>query len=188
VIAAAAAVFVTRNPPSYAQPWQTTKQRGALGSAFVIDADKRYILTNAHVVRHYVTIHVRRPGIAKKWKASLLCEAMACDLALLTVGALPVLPACSCNSHRRAESISACLCVAFYACLNAPGRGVAAGAYENYAAFAIIPALDCDHQRTHTLLILHTSAVFSMSSGRAMCGPALQRMTSSGGASLASRG
>jgi hypothetical protein len=80
-------VFVKRSNPNYAQPWQTQVQRSAVGSAFVVDVEKRHILTNAHVVAHNITIHVRRPGHAKKWKASLLCEGKSCDLALLTVGA-----------------------------------------------------------------------------------------------------
>lgn len=83
----ARAVFVKRSNPNYAQPWQTQVQRSAVGSAFVVDVQKRHILTNAHVVAHHITIHVRRPGHPKKWKASLLCEGKSCDLALLTVGA-----------------------------------------------------------------------------------------------------
>ena len=82
------AVFVKRSQANYAQPWQTQVQRSAVGSAFVVDTDKRHILTNAHVVSHHITIHVRRPGHPKKWKASLLCEGKSCDLALLTVGAI----------------------------------------------------------------------------------------------------
>ena len=31
------------------------------------------------------TVHVRRPGNPKKWRARVLCEAKVCDLALLTV-------------------------------------------------------------------------------------------------------
>ena len=31
------------------------------------------------------TVHVRRPGNPKKWRARVLCEAKICDLALLTV-------------------------------------------------------------------------------------------------------
>jgi hypothetical protein len=80
------AVFVKRSLPNYAQPWQTQQQRSAVGSAFVIDTENRYILTNCHVVAHHITIHVRRPGHPKKWKASQLCEGKACDLALMTVG------------------------------------------------------------------------------------------------------
>ena len=88
------AVFVKRSNPNYAQPWQTQVQRSSVGSAFVVDVENRHILTNAHVVAHHITIHVRRPGHAKKWKASLLCEGKSCDLALLTVGTLPAATQC----------------------------------------------------------------------------------------------
>jgi len=43
------------------------------------------ILTNAHVVNNAVTVYVRRPGSAKKWKAHVACAARQCDLALLSV-------------------------------------------------------------------------------------------------------
>ncbi len=45
------AVFVTKVDPNYAQPWQMCPQRSSTGSAFVIDNEKRMILTNSHVVR-----------------------------------------------------------------------------------------------------------------------------------------
>lgn len=44
-------VFVIYTEPNYAQPWQMRPQRSATGSAFVVDTEKRYIITNAHVVR-----------------------------------------------------------------------------------------------------------------------------------------
>jgi S1-C subfamily serine protease len=43
-------VFTTKVEPNYGQPWQMCPQRSGTGSAFVIDIDKRYILSNAHVV------------------------------------------------------------------------------------------------------------------------------------------
>lgn len=36
-------------------------------------------------VSNQTTIHVRRPGNPKKWRAKVLCEGKICDLALLTV-------------------------------------------------------------------------------------------------------
>ena len=80
------AVFVVKSSPNYAQPWQMRVQRSAVGSAFVVSTVHRQLITNAHVVSGQNTIHVRRPGDPRKWKASLLCEGKACDLALLTVG------------------------------------------------------------------------------------------------------
>ena len=43
-------VFSTKVDPNYAQPWQMLPQRSSTASAFVIDTDKRYLLTNAHAV------------------------------------------------------------------------------------------------------------------------------------------
>lgn len=44
------AVFVVKVDPNYAQPWQKCPQRSSSGSAFVLDTQKRMIITNAHVV------------------------------------------------------------------------------------------------------------------------------------------
>ncbi|KIY97425.1 hypothetical protein MNEG_10537, partial [Monoraphidium neglectum] len=42
-------VFVVKVDPSYAQPWQKLPQRSSNGSAFVLDVDRRLVITNAHV-------------------------------------------------------------------------------------------------------------------------------------------
>ena len=54
-----------------------------LGSAFCIAGER--LLTNAHVVRDYTTVRVRRHGGSEKFKAQVLCINHACDLALLSV-------------------------------------------------------------------------------------------------------
>lgn len=36
-------------------------------------------------ISNATTVHVRRPGNPKKWRARVLCEGIICDLALLTV-------------------------------------------------------------------------------------------------------
>jgi hypothetical protein len=36
-------------------------------------------------IMNATTVHVRRPGNPKKWRARILCEGIICDLALLTV-------------------------------------------------------------------------------------------------------
>ena len=36
-------------------------------------------------ISNATTVHVRRPGNPKKWRARILCEGIICDLALLTV-------------------------------------------------------------------------------------------------------
>ncbi|MEW5310963.1 MAG: hypothetical protein WDW38_002714 [Sanguina aurantia] len=78
-------VFVTKVDPNYSQPWQMCPQRSSSGSAFVVDTVKRHILTNSHVVSNATAIYIRRPGVAKKFKAEVLCEGKQVDLALLTV-------------------------------------------------------------------------------------------------------
>eukprot|EP00879_Flechtneria_rotunda_P024350 GHRR01025809.1.p1 GENE.GHRR01025809.1~~GHRR01025809.1.p1 ORF type:complete len:239 (+),score=37.95 GHRR01025809.1:52-768(+) len=78
-------VFVVKVDPNYAQPWQKCPQRSSSGSAFVLDTDKRVIITNAHVLANAVTVYVRRPGNPKKWRASVTCMSKQSDLALLTV-------------------------------------------------------------------------------------------------------
>ena len=100
----------------HAQPWQMRPQRSSTGSAFIVDVEKRYIMTNAHVVgpclvlcqplvqvnldtvdclnsmlampmqvSNATTVHVRKPGNSRKWRAHVLCEGKICDLALLSV-------------------------------------------------------------------------------------------------------
>lgn len=78
-------VFVMKCDPNYAQPWQMRPQRSSSGSAFVICNKSRRILSNSHVITNATTVHVRRPGNPKKWKARVACEGRICDLALLTV-------------------------------------------------------------------------------------------------------
>lgn len=71
--------------PNYAQPWQMCPQRASSGSAFVVDGARRLLLTNCHVVSNASSVYVRRPGMAKKFRAAVVCEGKAADLALLTV-------------------------------------------------------------------------------------------------------
>ncbi|KAL3146345.1 hypothetical protein ABBQ32_003036 [Trebouxia sp. C0010 RCD-2024] len=78
-------VFVVKADPNYAQPWQMRPQRSSSGSAFIVDTKRRHIMTNAHVVSNETTVHVRRPGNPKKWRAKVLCEGKIADLALVTV-------------------------------------------------------------------------------------------------------
>lgn len=41
-------VFVVKVDPNYAQPWSKLPQRSSTGTGFVIDAEKRLLITNAH--------------------------------------------------------------------------------------------------------------------------------------------
>lgn len=78
-------VFVVQTLPNYAQPWQMRPQRSSAGSAFILDMERKEIMTNAHVVANCTTVYVRKPGNPKKWQAEVLCVGLVCDLALVTV-------------------------------------------------------------------------------------------------------
>mmetsp|Transcript_9357 Transcript_9357/g.24081 ORF Transcript_9357/g.24081 Transcript_9357/m.24081 type:complete len:550 (+) Transcript_9357:106-1755(+) len=76
-------VFVVTAKPNCLLPWQMGRQESCTGSAFHIAGER--LLTNAHVVRDYTTVRVRRHGGAEKYKAKVLCINHACDLAILAV-------------------------------------------------------------------------------------------------------
>ena len=90
------AVFVVRTDFNFAQPWQMRPQRSASGSAFVMDARKRHIMTNAHVVR--LQLNARRrwcPSCHQgSWNGPLPAHA-ACKLQGLCSHSVPAGRPCS---------------------------------------------------------------------------------------------
>ena len=48
-------------------------------------ADRADVAVVCLQISNATTVHVRRPGNPKKWRARILCEGIICDLALLTV-------------------------------------------------------------------------------------------------------
>ena len=48
-------------------------------------ADRADVAVACLQISNATTVHVRRPGNPKKWRARILCEGIICDLALLTV-------------------------------------------------------------------------------------------------------
>jgi len=78
-------VFTSAVRPSFAAPWTNHSPESWHGSAFVLDVEKRLIVTNAHCVEFARTILLRREGQADKFEACLLACAHQCDLAILTV-------------------------------------------------------------------------------------------------------
>lgn len=79
-------VFCVTAKPNYLLPWQMNRQEACSGSAFFIESnDQKMLLTNAHVVRDYTTVRVRRHGGSHKYEAKVLCINNACDLALISV-------------------------------------------------------------------------------------------------------
>ena len=61
-----------RAQPNYLLPWQMNRQEACSGSAFFIESnDQKMLLTNAHVVRDYTTVRVRRHGGSHKFEAKV---------------------------------------------------------------------------------------------------------------------
>jgi len=76
-------IFAVRSRPNYNQPWQNYPQRSSTGSGFVISGNR--ILTNAHIVANQTFIMVRKPGVQKKYVATLEVVGHECDMAILGV-------------------------------------------------------------------------------------------------------
>lgn len=80
-------IFVRSVGNNFTSPWNKRPQRSSTGSGLCIDCQKRYVLTNAHVVASAVSVRVRRHGDAIRYLATVLCVSPQCDLALLEVRA-----------------------------------------------------------------------------------------------------
>jgi S1-C subfamily serine protease len=79
-------IFCTSIQPDYSMPWTVMHEEECSGSGFVMQNRKDlFILTNAHVVRDYCDVRVRRYGGTTKYRCEILCVGFNCDLALLTV-------------------------------------------------------------------------------------------------------
>lgn len=76
-------IFAVCSQPNYEQPWQNYPQISSTGSGFVISGNR--ILTNAHIVANQTFIMVRKPGLQKKYVATLEVVGHECDLAILRV-------------------------------------------------------------------------------------------------------
>ncbi len=67
-------------------PWRSKNAMEVTGSAFVVDyQDKRWLVTNSHVVSNASFIQVRRFGCASKHSATVFFQSHECDLAVLDV-------------------------------------------------------------------------------------------------------
>lgn len=81
-------VFAAVSEPNYGVPWVYKAQDARTGTAFAVwwvKGSNRWLLTNAHVVRHAAVIQVRKRGDHQKFIAKVLCVGLDCDLAILTV-------------------------------------------------------------------------------------------------------
>ena len=78
-------IYCTTSHPNFMLPWQRKQQASSTGSGFVLDAERKLVITNAHVVISAAFIEVRRHGGSSKFTAELKFIAADCDLALLSV-------------------------------------------------------------------------------------------------------
>jgi S1-C subfamily serine protease len=70
---------------SYLSPWIVKPVRNCTGTGFIVDSKKRYIVTNEHVIRDHVSVHVRSYGSYERVAAEVIYVSEELDLALLTV-------------------------------------------------------------------------------------------------------
>lgn len=79
-------IFSIYTAPNWYYPWQNAYQRSSTSSGFLATyKGRRLIICNAHGVKFASSIRVRKNGIAKKWKATLLHISHEADLAILDV-------------------------------------------------------------------------------------------------------
>ena len=80
-------VFACVSEPNYAVPWVYKPQDARSGTAFAVAWQRqRWLLTNAHVVRHGAVLQVRKRGDHQKFLATVRCVGLECDLAILKLG------------------------------------------------------------------------------------------------------
>lgn len=78
-------VYSTIVAPNAIQPWQVKNLTTATGTAFIVDRQRKLLLTNAHVVAYASLIEVRRHSQARRCVAECKFISGDCDLALLEV-------------------------------------------------------------------------------------------------------
>lgn len=80
-------IIASTREPNYDTPWIGAEIEGCSGTGLVIsNQNKKYILTNAHVVENAVLLRARLTNNRKKkYEAKQKCVSYQCDLALLEV-------------------------------------------------------------------------------------------------------
>ncbi|KAI3843946.1 hypothetical protein MKW92_015914 [Papaver armeniacum] len=76
-------VFCVHSAPNHSQPWQRKMAYKSTSSGFIISGRK--VLTNAHCVKYYTRVMLRKRGSGVKYLAKVLAIGNDCDLAMLTV-------------------------------------------------------------------------------------------------------
>lgn len=71
-------IYTVRSKPNFFMPWQNQPQTEGTGTGFVVDTDKKLILTNAHVVSDQVFVMLKRQGSSTKYRALVqVCAAVS---------------------------------------------------------------------------------------------------------------
>eukprot|EP00929_Paragymnodinium_shiwhaense_P022783 TRINITY_DN14450_c0_g1_i1.p1 TRINITY_DN14450_c0_g1~~TRINITY_DN14450_c0_g1_i1.p1 ORF type:complete len:575 (-),score=67.73 TRINITY_DN14450_c0_g1_i1:184-1908(-) len=78
-------VWCVHSRPNFSLPWQRRKQYRSSGTGFVIDVQRKIILSNAHCVEWHAQVKVQRRGQDRKHLAKVLDVGWECDCAVLTV-------------------------------------------------------------------------------------------------------
>ena len=76
-------VFVHKVKNTWKLPWSKARPSASRGSGFIVDLDKKLIVTNAHVAAFASTIEVRIDGDDDKYEARVLAVAHQVDIAIL---------------------------------------------------------------------------------------------------------
>ncbi|KAI3861281.1 hypothetical protein MKX03_017412 [Papaver bracteatum] len=76
-------VFCVHSAPNHSQPWQRKMAYKSTSSGLIISGRK--VLTNAHCVKYYTQVKLRKRGSGVKYLAKVLAIGDECDLAMLTV-------------------------------------------------------------------------------------------------------
>lgn len=79
-------IFTSSNEPDAGMPYQLGRAQPSTGSGFFITYNGQpFVITNAHVVSFFTSVHIKKYGSARKWKATVLFVSDTNDLAVLTV-------------------------------------------------------------------------------------------------------
>jgi S1-C subfamily serine protease len=79
-------VYASLRRVSYVEPWKKDPCKPISGTAsLIIYNDKKFILTNEHVIRGNTEVHLTVEGNSKKFPVQVIYKNHSCDLALLEV-------------------------------------------------------------------------------------------------------
>ncbi|CUI14790.1 serine protease, putative [Bodo saltans] len=85
VLRATVKIFASSSLPNCIMPWQKRQQLSVSGSGFVVDVNRRMVITNAHVVQGAQFVEVRKHGDSNNHTGYVVYMGTDCDLALVHV-------------------------------------------------------------------------------------------------------